>query len=64
MSDIEDEKTGGEQRNSQQSKEMGNLKISERERLVYYKELAHTVMEAGKSRIYSIQAGGLGEQTG
>ena len=43
---------------------MGNLKINERERLVYYKELAYTVMEAGKSRIYSFQAGGLGEQTG
>ena len=31
--------------------------------MVYYKELAHTVMEAEKPRIYSYQAGGSGEQT-
>ena len=43
---------------------MGSLKINEKDRLVYYKELAYTVMEAGKSRVYSFQAGGLGEQTG
>ena len=45
-------------------KERGGVwreKKSEREREIYHKELAHTIIEAEKPKICNLQAGDLGE---